>query len=33
MVLAFQMFGENDAYAYTALIHLILAIPISVFSR
>jgi hypothetical protein len=29
----FQMFGENDAYAYTALIHLILAIPISMVSR
>jgi hypothetical protein len=28
-----KMFGENDAYAYTALIHLILAIPISIFGR
>ncbi|NVJ46478.1 MAG: hypothetical protein HWE07_05095 [Cytophagia bacterium] len=24
-----KMFGENDLYAYTALVHLILAIPIS----
>ena len=23
----FQMFGENDTYAYIALVHLILAIP------
>lgn len=29
----FNMFGENDTYAYMALIHLILAIPISIFSR
>lgn len=29
----FKMFGENDAYAYTALVHLVLAIPISVLSR
>jgi hypothetical protein len=29
----FEMFGENDAFAYTALIHLILAIPLSVFGR
>lgn len=25
----FKMFGENDTYAYIALVHLILAIPIS----
>jgi len=25
----FSMFGENDTYAYIALIHLILSIPIS----
>lgn len=29
----FNMFGENDAYAYIALIHLILAIPFSMFGR
>jgi hypothetical protein len=29
----FEMFGENDAFAYTALIHLILTIPLSVFGR
>ena len=29
----FKMFGENDAYAYIALIHLILAIPFSMFGR
>jgi len=27
-----QMWGENDAYVTIALIHLILAIPISLFS-
>jgi hypothetical protein len=25
----FKMFGENDIYAYIALVHLILGIPIS----
>lgn len=25
-----KMFGENDIYAYTVLIHLVLAIPINV---
>lgn len=29
----FKMFGENDTYAYIALIHLILAIPFSVYGR
>jgi len=29
----FKMFGENDTYAYTALAHLILAIPFSIFGR
>ena len=29
----FKMFGENDTYAYIALIHLILAIPFSAFGR
>ena len=29
----FKMFGENDAYAYIALIHLLLAIPFSLFGR
>jgi hypothetical protein len=29
----FKMFGENDTYAYIALIHLILAIPISMVSK
>lgn len=29
----FKMFGENDTYAYIALIHLILAIPFSMFGR
>ncbi|MCX7985820.1 MAG: hypothetical protein N2662_02640 [Bacteroidales bacterium] len=28
-----KMFGENDTYAYIALIHLILAIPFSMFRR
>lgn len=27
----FTMFGENDTYSYIALIHLILAIPFSMF--
>lgn len=27
----FKMFGVNDTYAYIALIHLILAIPFSIF--
>lgn len=27
----FKMFGENDTYAYIALIHLILAVLISMF--
>jgi len=27
----FKMFGVNDTYAYTALAHLLLAIPISFF--
>jgi len=27
----FKMFGENDTYAYIALIHLILAIPFGLF--
>jgi hypothetical protein len=26
----FRMFGENDTYAYIALVHLILAIPFSI---
>ena len=26
----FKMFGENDAYAYTSLAHLLLTIPISI---
>lgn len=26
----FKMFGENDTYAYIALVHLILAIPFSI---
>ncbi|WP_373494334.1 hypothetical protein [Aquiflexum sp.] len=26
-----KMFGENDTYAYIALLHLILAIPFSMF--
>lgn len=29
----FKMFGINDPYAYIALIHLILAIPFSLFGR
>jgi len=29
----FKMFGENDTYAYIALIHLILAIPMTLVSR
>ena len=29
----FKMFGENDTYAYIALVHLILALPIAVFGR
>lgn len=29
----FKMFGENDTYAYIALVHVILAIPMSVFRR
>ena len=29
----FNMFGENDAYAYIALAHLILAIPFSMYGR
>lgn len=28
-----KMFGENDAYAYIALVHLILAIPFAMFGR
>ena len=28
-----KMFGVNDVYAYIALIHLILAIPFSIFQR
>lgn len=29
----FKMFGINDLYAYIALVHLILALPFSVFGR
>ena len=29
----FKMFGENDTYAYLALIHLLLAIPFSILGR
>ena len=29
----FQMFGVNDTYAYIALAHLILAIPVSMFAK
>jgi hypothetical protein len=29
----FKMFGENDTYAYIALLHLILAVPFSMFGR
>jgi hypothetical protein len=29
----FKMFGVNDTYAYIALIHLILAIPFSMFGQ
>lgn len=29
----FKMFGENDTYAYIALVHLILAIPLGMFGR
>lgn len=29
----FRMFGENDVYSYIALIHLILAIPFSLFGN
>lgn len=29
----FKMFGENDTYAYIALVHLILAIPFSLIGR
>jgi hypothetical protein len=28
----FSMFGENNAYAVIALAHLVLAIPISIFT-
>lgn len=28
-----KMFGENDLYAYIALTHLILVIPISLFFK
>lgn len=28
-----KMFGENDTYAYIALVHLILAIPFAMFGR
>jgi hypothetical protein len=28
-----KMFGENDLYAYITLIHLILAIPVSLFDN
>lgn len=29
----FMMFGENNLYAFVALIHLILAIPMAMFSK
>jgi hypothetical protein len=29
----FNMFGENDTYAYIALIHLLLAVPFSIIGR
>jgi hypothetical protein len=29
----FKMFGKNDLYAIIALIHLILAIPVAMFSK
>ena len=29
----FEMFGENDTYAYIALTHLILGIPVAIFSN
>ncbi len=29
----FKMFGENDVYSYIALIHLILAIPFSIYGK
>lgn len=29
----FKMFGQNDTYAYIALVHLILAIPMTLFGR
>ncbi len=29
----FKMFGENDTYAYISLVHIILAIPFSLFGR
>lgn len=29
----FKMFGENDTYAYIALIHLILAIPFGMLGK
>lgn len=29
----FTMFGENDVYSYIALIHLILAIPFSIYGK
>ncbi len=29
----FRMFGINDTYAFIALIHLVLAVPFSVFGR
>lgn len=29
----FKMFGENDTYAYVALVHLILSIPFSMLGR
>jgi len=28
-----KMFGHNDTYAYIALIHLILAIPVTIFKE
>lgn len=29
----FKMFGKNDAYTYSVLVHFILAISISIFGR
>lgn len=29
----FKMFGENNLYAYTALTHLIIAIPVGMFGK